>query len=53
MAEDSPIRDSNDDDVGIPRWVYVLGIIAIVVIILFIIIHFSFGGPMSHGMQQP
>lgn len=26
MAEDSPIRDSNDDDVGIPRWVYVLGI---------------------------
>ena len=38
MAEDSPIRDSNDDDVGIPRWVYVLGIIAIVVIILFIII---------------
>lgn len=40
-------------NVGIPRWVYVLGIIAIVVIILFIIIHFSFGGAMGDGMQQP
>lgn len=46
MAEDSPIPDSNDDEPGeIPRWVYMLGIIAIVVIIVFIIIHFSFGGP--------
>ena len=53
MADDSPIRDSNDDEAGIPRWVYVLGIIAIVVIVLFVILHFSFGGPMGHGMQQP
>ena len=53
MTDDSPIRDSNDDDEGIPRWVFVLGIIAIVVIVLFVILHFSFGGPMGHGMQQP
>ena len=50
MADDSPIPDSNDDEAGIPRWVYVLGIIAIVVIVLFVILHFSFGGPMGHGM---
>jgi hypothetical protein len=37
----------------IPLWVYVLGIIAIVEIVLFIILHFSFGGPMGHGMKQP
>ena len=42
-----PIRDSNDDDVGIPRWVRALGIIAVVVIVLFAILHFSFGGPLA------
>ena len=53
MADESPRRDSNDDEAGIPRWVYVLGIIALVLILLFVILHFSFGGPMGHGMQQP
>jgi hypothetical protein len=51
MADDSPIRYSNDDDAGIPRWVYVVGIIAIVLIVLFVILHFTFGGPMGHGMR--
>lgn len=53
MADESPIRDSNDDKAGIPRWVYVLGIITLVVIVLFVILHFSFSGPMDHGTQQP
>ena len=48
---DDPNRDSQDDNVGLPRWVYALGIIAVVVIVLFAILHFSFGGPMSHGMR--
>ena len=53
MADESPIRDSNDDEAGISRWVYVLGIITIVVIVLLFTLHFSFSGPMGHGMQQP
>ena len=52
MPEGSPIRDSHDDETGIPRWLYVLGIIAIVVIVLFVILHFSFGGPMGHGQPS-
>ena len=53
MADDPVIGDSSDNEPGIPRWIVVLGIIALVVIILFVIIHFSFGGPMGHGMLQP
>ena len=51
MANDPQIGNSGDDQAGIPRWVYVLGLVALLVIILFAIIHFSFGGPMGHGMQ--
>ncbi|HKQ05645.1 MAG TPA: hypothetical protein VJ464_10970 [Blastocatellia bacterium] len=49
-------------DVGMPRWVKVFGIIAIVVVLLFIILHLtgnSLGGhgshtpPIEHGGQQP
>ena len=50
---DDPIRESNDDDVGTPRWIYVLGIIAVVIIVPFVILHFSFGGPIGHSMRQP
>ena len=53
MADGPGVDDSNDDEPGIPRWVLALGIIAIVVIVLFVIIHFSFGGPVGHGMLQP
>jgi hypothetical protein len=53
MADVPPVHNSNGDDAGMPRWLNVFGIIAIVVIVLFVILHFSFGGPMGHGMQQP
>lgn len=53
MAEDSPIPDSNDDEPGDPA----LGLCARHnrhrCDHLFIMIHFSFGGPMGDGMQQP
>ena len=45
------IRDLNDEDVGMPRWVYALGIIAIIVVVLLAILHFSFGGPVGHSMR--
>lgn len=51
MAEDPLLTDSNEDNAGVPRWVYVLGIIALAVILLFVILHFSFGGPMRHGLR--
>ena len=41
---------------GLPRWVKVFGIIALVLILLVVILHLtgnSLGGPMGHGMQLP
>ena len=46
-------RDSNSEDTGVPGWVYVLGIIAIALLVLVVILHFIFGGPMGHALQQP
>ncbi len=51
MADDPLITDSNEDNAGVPRWVYGVGIIALAVILLFVILHFSFGGPMGHGLR--
>lgn len=53
MAEVPPADNSNDDDAGIPRWLYVLGIIAIILVVVFLAVHFIFGGSMGHRMQQP
>ena len=53
MADVPPVHDSNGDDAGIPRWLYVLGLIAVILIVLFLAMHFIFGGPMGHGMQSP
>lgn len=51
MPDDPLITDSNEDNAGVQRWVYVLGIVAIVMILIFVILHFSFGGPIGHGMR--
>ena len=53
MAEIPPVHDSHGDDAGIPRWLDVLGLIAVIFIVLFLVMHFIFGGPMGHGMEQP
>ena len=45
MADLSPIPDSNGDT-GTPRWVKVFGIVALVVILLFVILLFT---RSSHG----
>lgn len=46
------VPDSNDDtgdDTGsTPRWVKVFGIIALVVVLLFVILHFTGGGLGLH-----
>jgi hypothetical protein len=56
MADVPPIPDSNgdigDDDTGTPRWVYVLGIIAMVLVLMFVIMHLTVGGLGGH-LQQP
>lgn len=65
MADLPPYPDSNGDtgdDTSTPRWVKVFGIIALVLVLLFVILHLTgrgLGGhtpPSSvteHGVQQP
>jgi hypothetical protein len=51
----------NDNNIGLdrgvppstPRWVYVFGIIALVVIVLFVILHLTGGGFRGHGGHTP
>jgi hypothetical protein len=46
-------RDSNGDfgdDTGTPRWVYVFGIVVIVFVLLFVILHFAGGGLGGHTL---
>jgi len=44
---------------GTPRWVKVLGFIALVLILLFVILHFTVGGlrdhtpSVEHGVRRP
>jgi hypothetical protein len=57
MSDLPPHPDANGDsgagsDRGLtastPRWVYVFGIIAIILILLFVILHLAGGGPGGH-----
>jgi hypothetical protein len=53
--------DTGDNNVGLdhsvvpstPRWVYTFGIVALVVIVLFIILHLTGGGFRGHGGHTP
>jgi len=52
MADVPPNPDSNgdtgDDTTGTPRWVKVFGIIVIVLVLLFVILHLTGGGLGGH-----
>ena len=51
MADPLPYLDSNGDtgdETGTPRWVYVFGLIAIVLVLLFVILHLTGGGLGGH-----
>lgn len=62
MADQPPYPDSNSDtgdDNRTPRWVKVFGIIAIVLVLGFVILHLTGSGlgrhtpPVEHGVKQP
>jgi ABC-type transporter Mla subunit MlaD len=46
----SPDTDGTGDNTGTPRWVYVFGIIALVVVLLFAILLLAGGG--GHGPSR-
>jgi hypothetical protein len=48
MSSEDPNHQSN---AGTPRWVKVFGIIALIVIVLFVILMFM-GGPGGHGPRR-
>jgi hypothetical protein len=48
---DPPSDHDSDGDVGTPRWVKALGISAIVIVLLFVILHLAFGGFGSHSSR--
>lgn len=51
MAHAPPYPDSTGDTgvgSGTPRWVFVFGIIAIVLVLLFAILHLTGGGIVGH-----
>lgn len=52
MPDEPPSPDSHgdtgDDNTGTPRWVYVFGIIVIVLVLLFVILHLTGGGLGGH-----
>ena len=51
MADVPPDRDI--DDGGMPRWVKVFGIIAIVLVLVFVIVHLAGGGLGGHFSHRP
>ena len=62
MADVPPYPDSNGDTgvepgrnstTGSPRWVKVFGIIALVLVLLFVVMMLTGHGPGRHGVQQP
>ena len=51
MADEAPCPDNNGDsdgDTGTPRWVKVLGLIALVLALLFVILMFTGHSPGRH-----
>ena len=48
MADEPPDSNSHGDT-GTPRWVYVFGIIVIVLVLLFVILHLTGGGLGDHN----
>ena len=48
MADPPPYPDTGDDT-GTPRWVKILGIIALVVLLLVVIVMLTGGGPGGHS----
>lgn len=47
MSDAPPDPDFHDDE-GRPRWVYVSGIIAIVLILAFVVLHITGHAPRGH-----
>ena len=45
---DPPPYPGSDGDTGTPRWVKVFGVIALLVLLLFVILHLIFGGFGGH-----
>jgi hypothetical protein len=45
---DAPSNRDKGADTGTPLWVKVFGIIAVVVVVLFVILHLGGGGPGRH-----
>lgn len=59
MAEQTPRPDTEGDDTGagagsapaagMPRWVKALGLAALVLVVLFAVLHLTFGGLRDHA----
>jgi hypothetical protein len=45
---DSPRSPHTGDDTGTPRWVYVFGIIALVLVLVFVVLHLAGAGMSGH-----
>jgi hypothetical protein len=53
MSNDDPRVEAHRElTTATPRWVKVFGVIAIIVLLLFVILHFAGGGPPGHGPMQ-
>ncbi|MGI3222679.1 hypothetical protein ACRJ4B_00360 [Streptomyces sp. GTA36] len=44
----SPPRSDADDDDGAPRWVKVSAVVAVVLVVVFVIVHLAGGGMSGH-----
>jgi hypothetical protein len=42
-------NDDTDADTSTPRWVKVIGVIVIVLILLFVVLHLTGRSPVDHG----
>ena len=42
-------KGDTDDETGTPRWVKVCGIIAILLVLLFVVLHLTGLSPAGHG----
>ncbi|OGT81067.1 MAG: hypothetical protein A3H91_03810 [Gammaproteobacteria bacterium RIFCSPLOWO2_02_FULL_61_13] len=48
---DTGVERGHGSTTSTPRWVYVFGLIAIHLVVLFVILHFAGGGLGSHTMS--